>query len=109
MIAAKDIDALYIPLPTGLRKDYILAAVAAGKHVLCEKPCGVNAAELREIIDACAAAGVQFMDGVMFMHSDRLPRAETRARWRSCRRGNQAAHIAVQLLGSGELLPKIFA
>ena len=73
MIAAKDIDALYIPLPTGLRKDYILAAVAAGKHVLCEKPCGVNAAELREIIDACAAAGVQFMDGVMFMHSDRLP------------------------------------
>lgn len=72
MIAAEDIDALYIPLPTGLRKDYVLAAAAAGKHVLCEKPCGTDAAEVREMVDACAAAGVQFMDGVMFMHSDRL-------------------------------------
>jgi predicted dehydrogenase len=73
MIAADDIDALYIPLPTGLRKDYVLAAAAAGKHVLCEKPCGVDASEVREIVAACSAAGVQFMDGVMFMHSDRLP------------------------------------
>lgn len=72
MIAAEDIDALYIPLPTGLRKEHILAAADAGKHVLCEKPCGVDAAEVREIVEACAAAGVQFMDGVMFMHSDRL-------------------------------------
>ena len=72
MIAATDIDALYIPLPTGLRKEYILAAAAAGKHILCEKPCGINATEVREIIAACEEAGVQFMDGVMFMHSDRL-------------------------------------
>jgi predicted dehydrogenase len=72
MIAADDIDALYIPLPTGLRKEYVLAAAAAGKHVLCEKPCGVDAAEVREIVEACEKAGVQFMDGVMFMHSDRL-------------------------------------
>ena len=73
MIAADDIDALYIPLPTGLRKDYVLAAAAAGKHVLCEKPCGINTDEVREIVEACEKAGVQFMDGVMFMHSDRLP------------------------------------
>ncbi|NLT70997.1 MAG: Gfo/Idh/MocA family oxidoreductase [Verrucomicrobiaceae bacterium] len=72
MIAAEDIDALYIPLPTGLRKEYLLAAAAAGKHVLCEKPCGVDANEVREVVEACAEAGVQFMDGVMFMHSDRL-------------------------------------
>ena len=73
MIASEDIDALYIPLPTGVRKDYVLKAAAAGKHVLCEKPCGASAAEVKEMIDACAAAGVQFMDGVMFMHSDRMP------------------------------------
>jgi len=73
MIAADDIDAIYIPLPTGLRKEFVLKAAAAGKHVLCEKPCGANAAEVEEIVTACQEAGVQFMDGVMFMHSDRLP------------------------------------
>ncbi len=73
IIAADDIDAVYIPLPTGVRKDYAIAAAKAGKHVLCEKPCGVDADALREIIAACEVAGVQFMDGVMFMHSDRMP------------------------------------
>ena len=73
MIAADDIDALYIPLPTGVRKEFVLKAAAAGKHVLCEKPCGTNAGEVEEMVEACRAAGVQFMDGVMFMHSDRLP------------------------------------
>lgn len=72
LLARPDIDAVYIPLPTGLRKEWVIAAAAAGKHVLCEKPCGVNADELREITEACARAGVQFMDGVMFMHNDRL-------------------------------------
>ena len=72
MINDSEIDALYIPLPTGVRKDFAIAAAKAGKHVLCEKPCGPNAAAVKEIIDACAEAGVQFMDGVMFMHSDRL-------------------------------------
>jgi len=72
LLACDDIDAVYIPLPTGLRKEWVLAAAAAGKHVLCEKPCGVDADEVREITGACTKAGVQFMDGVMFMHNDRL-------------------------------------
>jgi predicted dehydrogenase len=74
LLARDDIDAVYIPLPTGLRKEWVLAAAAAGKHVLCEKPCGVDANEVREITEACAKAGVQFMDGVMFMHGQRLKR-----------------------------------
>src|SRR5262249_54197398 len=44
-----------------------------GKHVLCEKPCGVSSADVRAMLDACRKAGRQFMDGVMFMHSRRLP------------------------------------
>lgn len=72
VLASEDIDAVYIPLPTGLRGEWVRAAAAAGKHVLCEKPCGRDAEELRGIIRACEDAGVQFMDGVMFMHNERL-------------------------------------
>ncbi len=66
------IDAVYIPLPTALRKPWVIRAAEAGKHVVCEKPCAPSAAELREMLDACRRHGVQFMDGVMFMHSRRL-------------------------------------
>ncbi|MEM6916099.1 MAG: Gfo/Idh/MocA family oxidoreductase, partial [Verrucomicrobiota bacterium] len=53
--------------------EFVLKAAAAGKHILCVKPCGVDATEVEGIVSACEAAGVQFMDGVMFMHSGRLP------------------------------------
>ena len=72
LLASDDIDAVYIPLPTGLRQEYVLKAARAGKHVLCEKPSGVDAADVQTQIDACEKAGVQWMDGVMFMHSQRL-------------------------------------
>lgn len=73
MLEADDIDAVYIPLPTGLRKDWVIRAAKAGKHVLSEKPCGASAADVAEMIAVCKEHGVQFMDGVMFMHSARLP------------------------------------
>jgi predicted dehydrogenase len=73
LLASPDVDAVYIPLPTGLRQKWVLRAAAAGKHVVCEKPCGVNTAGLEKMIAACARNRVQFMDGVMFMHSPRLP------------------------------------
>jgi predicted dehydrogenase len=72
LLARKDVDAVYIPLPTGVRKEWVLRAAAAGKHVLCEKPCGVTSADVRAILDACRKNSLQFMDGVMFMHSQRL-------------------------------------
>ncbi len=73
LLDRSDIDAVYIPLPTGLRKEWVLKAAQAGKHVLCEKPCANSASDLAEMIQACDKAGVQFMDGVMFMHGERLP------------------------------------
>ena len=73
LLARSDIDAVYVPLPTGIRKDWVVRAANAGKHVLCEKPCGATADDLRPMIEACRANGVQFMDGVMFMHGGRLP------------------------------------
>jgi len=74
LIASRDVDAVYIPLPTALRLEWVRRAAAAGKHVLCEKPCAASAAELREMIAACRQHRVQFMDGVMFMHSPRMAR-----------------------------------
>ncbi|HEY3788735.1 MAG TPA: Gfo/Idh/MocA family oxidoreductase [Urbifossiella sp.] len=73
LLKRPDVDAVYNPLPTGIRKDWVVKTAAAGKHVLCEKPCGVDAGELKAILEACQSNRVQFMDGVMFMHSARLP------------------------------------
>jgi len=77
LLARKDIDAVYIPLPTGLRKEWVLRAAKAGKHIVCEKPCAISAADLREMIDTCRQNRVQFLDGVMFMHSRRLNAVRT--------------------------------
>ncbi|MFO1478146.1 MAG: Gfo/Idh/MocA family oxidoreductase [Verrucomicrobiota bacterium] len=73
LLADRDIDAVYIPLPTGLRKEWVLRAAEAGKHVVCEKPCAVTSKDLEEMIAACRKHRVQFIDGVMFMHNPRLP------------------------------------
>ncbi len=74
LIASPEVDAIYFPLPTGLRKAWVLCAAAAGKHIVCEKPCAANLAELDEMLAVCRENRVQFMDGVMFMHNQRLPK-----------------------------------
>ena len=66
------IDAVYIPLPTGVRGRWAKAALEAGKHVLIEKPCSTSAEELRELIAIAKANDLQLMDGVMFTHSQRF-------------------------------------
>ena len=72
LLAAPDVDAVYLPLPTGVRKEWVLRAAAAGKHIVCEKPCAATVEDLEEMLAACRRHGVQFMDGVMFQHSRRL-------------------------------------
>jgi predicted dehydrogenase len=74
LLASKNVDAVYFPLPTTLRREWVVRAAEAGKHVLCEKPCAGSAADLAAMISACRKNKVQFMDGVMFMHSQRLAR-----------------------------------
>jgi len=99
LLKRTDIDAVYIPLPTGLRKDWVIRAAEAGKHVLVEKPVGVNAEAVMEMIAACETNGVQFMDGVMFMHSRRLKKLRTVVD----RDIGQIRHIATQFsFGSDE-------
>ena len=74
LLAATDVDAVYIPLPTGIRGHWVKRAAEAGKHVICEKPCATSVVELVEMLEACQRNQVQFMDDVMFMHSRRLER-----------------------------------
>ena len=76
LLADETIDAVYIPLPTALRAEWAIKAGEAGKHVLCDKPCAVSFDELARMTTACRQRGTQFMDGVMFMHHDRLGHME---------------------------------
>ena len=72
LLVDSNVDAVYIPLPTKLHREWVLRAAAAGKHVLVEKPVGVNAKEVQEMIEACRRANVAFMDGTMFVHHRRF-------------------------------------
>ena len=72
LLESDTVDAVYMPLPTGIRKAWVIRAAEAGKHVLAEKPAGVSAQDVREMLAVCRQKGIQFMDGVMFMHSRRL-------------------------------------
>lgn len=60
-LARDDVDVVYIPLPTALRKEWVLKAAASGKHVLVEKPVGLTTEDVQEMIQACikVTIGVQ--------------------------------------------------
>ena len=66
LLADPDIDAVYIPLPNHLHAEWTMAAAAAGKHVLCEKPLAMSAAQAQEMVDACDQAGVKLSEAFMY-------------------------------------------
>lgn len=61
-----EIDAIYIPLPNHLHKEWAIKAAQKKKHILCEKPAALSAAEVIEIKEACEENDVQFMEGFMY-------------------------------------------
>lgn len=61
-----DIEAVYIPLPNHMHAEWTLAAAAAGKHVLCEKPLALTAEEAQRMVDGCEHAGVKLMEAFMY-------------------------------------------
>jgi D-xylose 1-dehydrogenase (NADP+, D-xylono-1,5-lactone-forming) len=65
------VDAVYIPLPNSEHREWTTRAAAHGKPILCEKPLGLNAAEVREMTAACAANQVTLMEAFMYRYTDR--------------------------------------
>jgi predicted dehydrogenase len=76
LIADPDLDAVYNPLPNGLHGKWTRAAVAAGKHVLCEKPFSANAAEAREIADLAAKSDRVVMEAFHYRYHPLALRTE---------------------------------
>jgi predicted dehydrogenase len=74
LIADPSIDAVYNPLPNGLHARWTLAALAAGKHVLCEKPLTANAGEAREVAAAAQASGLVVMEAFHYRYHPLLDR-----------------------------------
>lgn len=70
LLAHPEVDAVFVATPNGLHTEHVLAAAAAGKHVLCDKPLATTVEDARQQVEACAAAGVQL--GVGF-HNRYLP------------------------------------
>lgn len=58
-----DIDAVYVITPNALHKEQAIRVAQAGKHVICEKPMAINAAEAKEMVEACDKAGVKLLIG----------------------------------------------
>jgi predicted dehydrogenase len=69
LLADPELDAVYIPLPNGLHGRWTIAALEAGKHVLCEKPFTANADEARHVAEAAAAhAGLVVMEAFHYQY-----------------------------------------
>jgi len=74
------IQAVYIPLPNTLHREWTIRAAQAGKHVLCEKPLGISVAECQEMIAACRQLNVLLMEAFMYRFHPRTMRVAALAR-----------------------------
>ena len=74
LLADPGVDAVYIPLPNALHHPWTLKAIAAGKHVLCEKPYTRRPAEVEDSWDADEPAGVVLMEAFMWRHTPQAAR-----------------------------------
>lgn len=65
MASDPEIDAIYIGTPNSTHHDLAILCMNRGKHVLCEKPMGANAKEVKEMAEAAKASGVMLMEAMI--------------------------------------------
>jgi len=71
LLSDSSIDAIYIPLPNHLHKEWTIRAAEAGKHILCEKPLALTEGEAAEMADAAAKANVVLAEAFMYRYHPR--------------------------------------
>ena len=76
LLADPDVDAVYIPLPNHLHVPWTTRAAEAGKHVLCEKPIGLTAAEARTLLEVRDRTGVRIQEAFMIRTHPQWVRAK---------------------------------
>ena len=74
LLADPDIEAIYIPVPNGLHVEWTLAALEAGKHVLCEKPLSPRPEDVERCFDAADSAGLVLSEAFMWRHHPQAAR-----------------------------------
>lgn len=75
LLADPEIDAVYVPLPNNLHVEWALKALAAGKHVLCEKPIAMQASDFDALEAAAASADRLCAEAFMIVHHPQFIRA----------------------------------
>jgi predicted dehydrogenase len=77
LLADPDVDAIYNPMPNHLHVPWSIKALQAGKHVLCEKPIALSAAEAQELADAARQFHtLKLMEAFMYRHHPQWRRAK---------------------------------
>ncbi len=76
LLASPDIDAVYITLPNALHHEWVIKSLRAGKHVLCEKPLAMRAAECEAIEHVAAETDLKVLEGFMYRFHPRFEKLQ---------------------------------
>jgi xylose dehydrogenase (NAD/NADP) len=74
LLADSTIDAIYIPLPNHLHREWVIKAARAGKHVLCEKPLSLSERHAVQMVEACEMFNVKLAEAFMYRYHPRYAR-----------------------------------
>lgn len=72
LLEDEQIEAVYIPLPNQLHKEWVEKAAKKKKHILCEKPLAITPEEVKELAELCNKEGVLLMEAFAYLHSDAI-------------------------------------